>query len=847
MNTRSGLNFFIRFLKRDWRSGDMHLLMLSLFVAVAAVTTVSFFSDRVQRAMASQASELLAADLIVSSRKPLPPLYADQAQQDGIDIAHTIQTRSVVVADNDELVLSEIKAVSEAYPHYGELLIRSQPNEPNQKAPGIPAKGSVWVEPSLLIKLNIQVGDRLQIGEVYFEIANVLAQEPDRGGSLFQIGPRVLMNLEDLDATGLIGPVSLVSYQLLLAGPANKISAYTDWAETHKTSRIRLQSLDNARPEIRNALERARQFLGLAVIVTIIVCSVAVMVIARHFSEKQANTSAILKTFGASQRFITYLYLSRLMVIAFIASLLGCSFGYLMQSLITELLSEWFVVNLPPAGIMPWAIGLFMGYVVLFGFAVPPILRLSQVPPLRVIQQNLGAPNVSSLLLFFAALISIMVVIVWLAQDIWLSVIALAGVIVAIALAGIVVRMLLAAIRTLPRRSLIWRYGLSNVLRHKQLSFLQLTAFSLSAMVLLLLTLLRVDLLKEWQLSLDTNAPNQFLINIQPYEQEPLNQFFLTQDWYKDINNNATPQPPKQFPVVMARLKSINGEDIKIEDYEEDSRTRWVVERDQRLSFLNELPLSNSVLSGEFWNDESTAEPQWSFEESYAQDLGLRVGDQVEFLIAGQSATAPITSIRKIDWDSMSVNFFVLGAPEFLSKYPATYVSSFHLPPGQDQVIAELARKFPGISSIDVRHILKQARNIAEQATGAIEAIFIFTLAACLLVLYASIYASRQTRARETSLLRALGATRPQIQAALAVEFAVLGFLAGCVAALVAGSASFFIAKEVFDLPYHLNLSLLIGAIGLCMFITTLAGVLGTRGLLKAQPIEALKHYDLHA
>ena len=834
-----------RFLKQDWRSGDMYLLMLSLFIAVAAVSTVSFFSDRVQRAMSHQAAELLAADLVVTSRKTLPPQYVEKAQQENMAIAKTIETRSMVVADNDELVLSEIKAVTQQYPLYGSLEVSDSPEEPQKIIHHVPAPGAVWVEQSLLNQLQIPVGSRIQIGEAFFTIKKILKHEPDRGGNIFQLGPRVLMNYEDLEKTGLIGPVSLVNYQLLVSSPSQStIKNYLNWAKDNPSTGVRLQSLDNARPEIRNALDRARQFLGLAVIVTVIVCSVAIMVIARHFSDKQANTSAILKTFGASQGFITRLYISRIFIMAFVASSAGCLFGYAAQHIVANLLAQWFVVSLPAASITPWLVGFFVGYVVLMGFAVPPILRLSKVPPLRVFQQQLGAPNLPAIFWLGTALIAIMAVIAWLAQDITLTVIALAGIVISILLAGAMVRVLLWGLKKLPKRSLILRYGLSNVLRHKQLSLLQLIAFSLSAMVLLLLTLIRVDLLKEWQMSLNQEAPNHFLINIQPEEQTPLSDLFQQQSWMKSKT------VPEQFPVIMARLKSVNGKLIQAEDYPEDSRTRWVIERDQRLSFLPELPESNKVLNGRFWNEKdknSQETPQWSFEKSYADELGLKVGDEIEFIIAGQSAVAPITSIREIDWDSMSVNFFVLGTPSYLSKFPSTFVSSFHLPEGQDDFIVQLTREFPGITSIDVRNIVKQARNIANQATVAIEAIFGFTLIACLLVLYASIYASRQTRAKESSLLRALGATRRQLLASLAIEFSVLGLLAGIVAALVSATASYYMAVNVFALPYSINWALILGAIVMCSVVTSSAGVIGTWPLLNSPPMAALRQYDANA
>ncbi len=822
-----------RFVKRDWRARELRLLLLAVLVAVAAVSSVSFFADRVERAMNYQATELLAADLLLSSRKPLPPKYHQQATNQEIRNAQTVELRSVVVADNDELVMAELKAVSVAYPLYGRLKISDAAYSETVVADSVPATGEVWVDQELLNKLKIAVDDRLQVGEVYFRITKILQYEPDRGGSLYQLGPRVLMNIDDLSGTGLVGPLSLVFYKSLFAGSNNQVDQFKNWLDENIQPGIRIQTVENARPEIRRALQRARQFLSLAVVITVIVASVAIAVVANHFSQRQAINSALFKCFGATQAFISRFYLYRMLLLAVLGGVLGCIGGYLMQAVIANILANWFVIELPAAGLTPWAIGMLTALVVLLGFALPPIMRLKTVPPLRVIRHDMGIPNLSAVLTLFTALLAISMVIAGLAQETRMAVIALLGVFATITVSAILAWLLLRFLQKIPRRGLVWRYGLSAILRHQRYSILQLVAFSLSMMAILLLTFIRVDILEKWQLSLPQDTPNHFLINVQPEEQDALQTLFQQQGW----------PPPQMGPVVVARLTGINGKAISAEDYEKGSRAQWIVQRDQRLSYAPTLSQSNEIYQGKFWqpNDE---QPQWSFERSYAEGLDLTVGDVVEFRVGDSVAQAPITSLRDVAWDSMQINFFVMANPAFLQSYPTTFLSSFYLPPDRSDFVRQITRQFPGVTVIDVSAIIGQVREIADRASMAIEYIFLFTLCACLLVLYASIQASRDIRLQEVALLRTLGLVRRQISFSFAVEFGIIGLLAGGVAVIMATTAAYFIADQVFNISYTLNLPLIVISLFSAVGIILAAGILGTRSLLSSPPMRALAEFQ---
>ncbi len=827
--------FIWRSLWRDWRAGEVRLLGFAVLIAVAAVSSVSFFTHRVERAISYQAAELLAADLLVSDNKAIAAELIEQAQAQGLRSASTTQFRSMLASAHDDFVMAEIKAVSAEYPLYGQLKIADAPYASESITADIPQAGTAWVENRLLNQLQLQVGESIALGEIELIITKVLLHEPDRGGNLFQVGPRLLMNIADVERSQLLGPYSLASYRLLLAGPAAAISAYQDWLTPQLAGPMQIQTVENARPEIRRALERARLFLGLAVIVAVIIACVAIAVVARHFSERQADAVAVLKCLGGTQGFITALYIGRLLLLALLSSGLGCLLGFMFQAVLVELLADWFVVSLPPAGIAPWLLGMSTGLVVLLGFALPPVIRLRRVSPLRVLRRDLGLPDLSSALLLLSALCAVMLLIYWQAQSLRLALYVLLGILGAVILSGLLAWVLLLLLKRMPRAGFAWRYGLSNLQRRKQFSILQLIAFSLSIMALLLLTIVRVDILNNWQFQLADDTPNHFLVNIQAEEKPVLSALF---DQYN------LPEPVMR-PIVVGRLLAINGRTVSTDDYT-DGRSKWLVERDQRLSYLEQVPAGNHFVEGSFWTQANSQQPQWSLERSFAQGLGIKLGDEVTFRVGSAEVSAAVTSLRDIDWDTMQVNFYILGTPAVLQDYPVTYLSSFYMPPGQSDIVLDIIRQFPGITIIDVRAIIQQVRSIMDRAVMAIEYIFIFTIGACLLVLYASISASQNARRKEASLLRALGSSRRYIFASFAVEFFALGSLSAIAGMIMAATIGYFVSEQIFNIGYNLNGVLLGLSVLVASIVIGVAGLLGVRALLNVQPIRALTQHETH-
>lgn len=823
------LRFAARLLRRDLRSGGLKLLLFSLILAVAALSSVGFFTGRVERAMRAQAADMLAADMRVVGRKSVPAEFEVQAQSYGLQTARTVNFRSVVMAENEQTVLAEIKAVSAGYPLRGTLKIATGMYTAGVPVQSVPAPGQVWVESRLLSALGLQPGDALVVGDQRFVITYVLTQEPDRGGSLWQLGPRVLMNMQDIDSTRLLGPMSVASFRLLLRGESGGLASFKVWVKDHLHGGFKLEAMESARPEIRSALDRARQFLGLAVMVAVILCAVGIAMAAHHFSEQQLAVVAIMKTMGATQSVISRIFMLYFVLLALFASVLGCALGFVVQHGLALLLEGWFFQRLPLPDWMPVLIGMLAGMLLLIGFVFPPLLRLKMVSPLRVLRHELDPPRLSVWLVWGAGLCVLLVLLYGVTQNLQMVGIFASGIALTIVVSSLLAKGLLWLTGRLPRWGSAWRYGFANLQRRNRATVLQLTAFSISVMVLLLLTIVRNDLQRVWEAQIPLDTPNHFLVNIQPDERAALG----------DLFSQAGMTVPVWGPVIVARLLEINGRAVSATDYVE-ARAQRMVERDQRLSFVSVLAKSNQIVSGAFWSPATAQVPQWSLEESFAESLGVRQGDELAFMIAGSRVAARVGSIRKVDWGSMEVNFFILGTPGLLASLPATYLASFYLEAGNRHVVPDLIRKFPGVSVLDVGAILQQLSAIMDRAIVAIEYIFGFTLIACLLMLYITIYSSRDTRRQEAALLRALGASRKQVLTGFATEFVTLGVLAGVAGAVFAYGVAYALAKYIFELEYGFNLDvLLMGALGGGVSIG-LAGIWGTYRLTSESPLQVL-------
>uniref|UniRef100_UPI0026F09B27 ABC transporter permease n=1 Tax=Thiohalomonas denitrificans TaxID=415747 RepID=UPI0026F09B27 len=781
------VRFAWRSLLRDWRAGELRLIVLALVIAVGSVSAVGFFTDRVRGAMERQAGELLAADRVLESGQPLNPEWLARARESGLATARTQSFRTVVSA-KDALQLVEVKATGENYPLRGELRVAPEPFAPDHPIESGPEPGGVWLEARLAALLDVEPGDAVRLGSEEFTFSRVLVYEPDRGGELFAIAPRVMMNLSDVPATGLVQTGSLVTYRLLLSGGASALNRFGRWIEPQLAGGQHWRGSSEARPAVGSALEKAEQFLGLAALVAVLLAGVAAATAAHRHAYRQYDATAVMRCLGASQAWVTRTYLLELLFLGIIASAIGCVVGFISQAVLAGILAELFTQALPAPSWWPLVSGMAAGLVTLAGFAVPPLLSLKGVPPMRVLRQELGPVRPSGMVVYGGALAALLVLMLWQAQDVRLTLYVFGGAAATLAILGAVAALLVGALTPLRKRvGVSWRFGLANIPRRARESRIQVVAFGLGITVLLLLSIVRGDLLSDWRDSLPPDAPNHFLINVQPGQVEKLEAFLQER-----IGTAPTFQP-----MIKGRLSAINGEPVTPEEYE-NPRAQRLSEREFNLSSARQLAPDNRIVAGQWWGAPSRSEAlhQWSVEEGIAETLGIEPGDRLRFQVAGKPVEGTVTSLRAVEWDSFRVNFFVIGTPALLEDEPASFITSFFVPEAERVALAELVRRFPNVTVVDVDAIMSRVRDIIGRVSLAVEFVFLFTLAAGIVVLLAAIQATRDERLRESALMRTLGASRRQVRGALIAEFLALGLLSGALAALSAATLGYLLAGQ---------------------------------------------------
>lgn len=823
-------------LQRDWRAGELHILVLALIIAVSSITTVGFFADRVQLALSRESNRLLGADLLVIGDRPLPPHYTDKAEQLGLKTATMIRFPSMASKEENNL-LTEIRAVSPGYPLRGELRLADIASETAMEqityaVQAIPARGTVWVDEKLMTGLAIAPGEELEVGATQMFVAAVIAREPDHSVGFVNLGPRLLMNADDLAATDLIQPGSRVTYQLLVAGKEERVAAFRSWAQAQLTPGQRVEGIRDSRPEIRAALERAEKFLSLAALASVVVAAAAVALAVRRFIQRHLDGCAIMRCLGASQATILRLYSYHLATLGLAASGLGCLLGIAAQEFLSRWLAGLVETTLPWPSALPAAHGLLSGMVLLLGFSLPPLLNLRRVPALRVLRRDIGKTNLHGLIGYAFGLLSLSILFVWEAGELRLGILVMLGFMAAISIFALLGWMLIRLLLLVRQQGTsAWRYGLANIRRRTIASVIQAIALGLGLMAMLVLTLIQNDLLRDWRTSLPPNTPNRFLINIQGDQLQPLAEFFARHDM----------EQPEMYPMVRGRLLTINNRPVRVDEYT-DVRKKQLLNREFNLSWSEELQPDNEIVAGRWWpNEEDSLDYELSIEDEVAKTIGVKLGDQLTFDIAGSPFTATITSLRKVDWDTFRVNFFVVTRPGALEAYPINYVTSFYLPPTHTGIMQELVKSFPNFLVIDVAIVIEQIQQMIVQVSNAIEFVFMFTLLAGLIVLYAAISATQDERIYEAAIFRTLGAKRRQLIRAWAAEFAILGALVGLFASAGATVLGYVIGKYALHVSYTFNpwiwgVGIVVGVVGV-----TIAGLLGTRSTLSQPPLLTLR------
>lgn len=815
----------LRLLARTLRAGELTLLAVALALAVASMATVALFTDRTRLALEQEANRLLGADLVLTSSRPIDPAFRQAALQDGLDAISTLSFRSMLIR-GEASQLSEVTAVEAGYPLRGRSRISNARGEPDRVPTNVPATGTVWGDERLVGQMGIAAGDVLKIGNASFTLAAMLTQDPSLTLSVLGMGPRIIMSLADVEGTGLVTTGSRVTYRLLVAGGRDRMAAYRARIEQQAPRGVRIEGVRDARPEVRSALERADRFMGLAALTAVALAAVAVMLAGRRFHERQLDACAMLRCLGCSQWRVFRLQLIQLLGVGVVASIAGSVLGLAGQWVLGLWLSNAVGIALPAPGSMAAVRASALGLLLLLAFGLPPLLSLRRVPALRVIRRDIGAPAVAGMLAYGAGGAAVAALVLWHAGDVKLGIYVLLGCFATLGLAAVVTWIGLRVLANLPSTGVSWRYGIASLKRRPLTTVWQVVALSLGLAAILTLTLIRADLLRAWERNLPADAPNRFLVNIQPDQVDEITAFL----------RERLGASPKFYPMVRGRLVAINDTAVDPTKYADD-RARRLVEREFNLSWTGALPAHNRLVAG-LWQGGGSA---LSVEDGLARTLGIALGDRLTYDVAGERFTAAVTSLRKVEWDSFRVNFFVIGTPELLRTQPATYVTSFHLPSQSAGVLGEMLQRFPTVVVVDVDALVTQIQVMIAQVSRAISFIFVFTLAAGILVLYAGIDATHDERVREVAVMRTLGASRRQVLRAHAAEFGMIGALAGLLAACAAGGLGYVIATRLLGLTLALDpwlwvLGIICGASGVLA-----AGLFFTRRVLTTPPLASLR------
>jgi putative ABC transport system permease protein len=835
-----------RTLLRDLRAGELRLLIVAVTLAVAALTAVGFFADRLKGGLQRDALQLLGGDAVLRSDGETPEVFVAKARSLGLQAISTVTFPTMgraLETDGGASKLVAFKAVPEGYPLRGSLTVADSVDGTGATTREIPASGTAWADASLLDALGLRVGQTLLMGDASFKITRVIVQEPDRGAGFINFSPRVMVNSADLDATKLIQPASRTNYRFAVAGNPAAVKTFVQWATQEvkkpEVRGVRLESLESGSPEMRQTLDRAEKFLNLVALLAALLSAVAVAIVARGFAAKHLDDCAMLRVLGQPQRTIALAYTFEFVLAGMLASALGVLIGYGVHYGFVLLLAGLVETVLPAATLWPVAFGMGMGLTLLLAFGLPPVLQLASVPPLRVIRRDVGNLRPASLAVLLVGVLGFAALLVAASSDLKLGLIAVGGfaaaVLVFAASSYLAVRLLRASVNeaTAPR----WL-----VLATRQLSarpayaVVQVSALAVGLLALMLLVLLRTDLISSWRNATPPDAPNRFVINVQPEQGEAFQKALRDGgvskfDWY---------------PMIRGRLVAINDQPVTPDAYVDD-RAKRLVDREFNLSHASQMPSHNKVAQGRWTPDETDA---ISVEDGIAKTLGLKLGDALSFDIGGQIKVAKITSLREVDWGSMRVNFFAMYPVGQLTDVPVSFISAFRAPdrvaaePGQPAPRSfdnELVKAFPNITNVDMSSTIAQVQRVLDQVIRAVEFLFGFTLAAGLVVLFAAITATREERAKEFAIMRAVGARASLLRQVQRAELAGVGLLAGFLASIVALAVGWGLAKFVFDFTWTGSWTVpLLGSLaGAALALA--AGWWGLRSVLNTPVVETLR------
>ena len=855
-----------RTLWRDARAGELRLLVFAVALGVASLSSVSFLADRMNAGLLRDAGQLLGGDAVVVSDQPTPNAFIKQAKNLGLETVTTLSfptmargETSVEDSSAGKSRLIALKVVDDGYPLRGQLkyattVANTVGSESAHAAQGnkkpitqetkttskkkshlqkIPQPGEVWAEASALDALGLQVGAHLWLGDKRLSVGGVLLQEPDRGAGFMNFAPRVMMHRADLDATGLVQPASRITWRFAVVGEPETVERYVTWAQEHvklpQVRGVRVESLATGRPEMRQTLDRAGKFLNLVALLAALLSAVAVALAARSFASKHLDDCAMLRVLGLRQKQIAMSYCGEFVCVGLFASVIGLLLGFCVHFVFVQLLAGLVETALPAATWWPVVYGLATGLTLLLAFGLPPVLQLASVPALRVMRREVGEPKAVTWVVSAMGLLGFAVLLVVASRDLKLGLMVVGGfagaVLVFAGMAWLAVKLLRSCVTE--GKSPAWlMLATRQISARPAYAMVQVSALAVGLLALALLVLLRTDLISSWRNATPANAPNRFVINIQPAQ----SQAFL------DTLKQANVSNFDWYPMMRGRLVAVNSQGVSAEDYAEERAKRFV-DREFNLTYSDTLPVNNPIVAGEWQPEEPNA---MSVDELLAKTLGLKLGDVLRFDIAGLLYESRITSIRHVDWSSMRVNFFVIIPRGQMDDVPTTYIAAFRAPEiqGFDN---NLLKQFPNVTNVDMGAALKQVQGVLEQVVGAVEFLFLFTLATGLVVLFAAVTATREERAREYAVLRALGASNRLLAQVQRAELAGVGALAGFLATSVAVAMGWGLARYAFEFSWSPSSWVpLIGAV-VGALLALAAGWWGLREVLSRPVVQTLR------
>ena len=817
-----------RAVKREWRSGELLILALAIIIAVTCTSTINLFADRLSRTMVLQAAEFLAADLAVSSHHPFPGKWDKQADAMGLQHADIAQFGSVILF-GDEMLLCGIKAVSAGYPLRGQLQASPDLDSEPQVMQSNPPSGEAWVDRRVLSRLSVNPGDTIIVGELPVKITRIITAEPDHKGNFSSLMPRVMLNYNDLAATGIIQPGSHVHYLKLFAGEESAIRQFKPKLEQQLRTGDRVQDVFENRPELNKAVTRSQKYLGLSSVIVVVIAGVAIAMAARRYSERHFDTTAIIRCFGLKHRQVLLLYIIQLVIIGVCASAVGVLLGWFGQHGLLYFLRDLLPARVAQPGLAVALSGILMGLIILAGFALPPVLRQRQVPALRVLRRELQPLPASAWLVYGLALI-IVIVLVWphVQNPVMLLLTIGIGLLVLTVFSGLIIAMLKAIKHSVVSIPMPWRLGVRHITQQWRLSLAQILAFAITLTAMLVLAQVRGDLLKNWQQQLPENTPNYFVWNVFPDEWREFDAF---------MSANAI-QTKGMYPIVRGRLVNINGINLRTR-FKPGSKAEQWLDRDFNMTSAAKLPEDNHLLSGQWWQPGSKKEV--SVEERIAADFDIRIGDRLTYAIGATELDATVTSLRKVEWDTMNPNFFMIFTPHDLDQYSTTYLTSFYLSDQQQLVLRQLLRDYPHITLLEVDLILNQIRKIIQQVSHAVEYILYLSLAAGLMVLFAAVFASMDERVYLGVILRSFGASRSMIRIAQLSEFFCLGLIAGLLAVVLSEIINWSVYRWVFELDYQPMYMLWLLTPLASATLVSIAGMYSSRHVVNQSPMQVLR------